>query len=411
MTLQPLDADGPRDSVLGERICYIAGLPERLVVGLISGTSHDGVDAALVRLTGHADGVEAELLSFLCAPYGRELRERVAGAAAMRTPELARLDSDLGEAFAGAALAVVERSPFALEDVHLVGSHGQTVYHEPPGSDRPGVTLQLGDPDRIAARTGLLTVSGFRNADVAAGGSGAPLVPVVDWLLFRRAGERQVFLNIGGIANITLVAERPEDVVGFDTGPGNALLDDLLRSATGDPEAVDDGGKLALGGSPDDGAVDAFLLHPYFSKPPPKSTGKELFGREAALRLAGLVHPGRAPETLSSEELADLLATAARLTARSVKDAVDSLPGSASVSRVVVSGGGLRNAAVMSELERCLAPCPVVGSDEAGMDPDAKEAVAFAVLADRTIAGLPGNVPAATGASRSVVLGRISAGI
>jgi anhydro-N-acetylmuramic acid kinase len=275
----------------------------------------------------------------------------------------------------------------------------------------------MGEADVIARRTGVLTVADFRTADVAAGGSGAPLVPLVDWLLFRKAGEAQVFLNVGGIANLTCVTERLEDVLAFDTGPGNALVDEIIRTSTGRSDAIDEDGRLAMGGTADSLSVDAFLAHPYFAGAPPKSTGKETFGREAAVRLAELVHPGGDIGALDNDTLADLLATAVSVTARSVQGAFAFLPKDTAPTRVVVSGGGMRNRAFMTELARLIAPCPVLALDDPAMepglrmDPDAKEAVAFAVLADRAVAGRPGNVPAATGASGRVVLGKISSGM
>ncbi len=401
----------------GERLHEIASLDERLVIGLSSGTSFDGIDAALVRIGGRGDVVRVELLSFLCAPFEPSLRARIARAASSDAPELTRLNFDVGEAFAAAALEVAAGSGRSICDFHLIGSHGQTIYHDPPSGDRSGATLQMGEADVIARRTGVPTVADFRTADVAAGGSGAPLVPFVDWLLFRKAGEAQVFLNVGGIANLTYVTERFEDVLAFDTGPGNALVDEIIRTSTGRADAIDDGGRLAMGGTADSRAVDAFLAHTYFAAAPPKSTGKETFGREAAGRLAELVHPGSDIEALDNEGLSDLLATAVSVTARSVQGAFAFLPGDTTPARVVVSGGGMRNRALMAELARLLEPCPVLALDDPDMepglrmDPDAKEAVAFAVLADRAVAGEPGNVPAATGASGRVVLGKISSGM
>lgn len=396
---------------LSDRIDDIASARERLVIGLSSGTSFDGIDAVLVRLSGRGDDVRADLVSFLCEPFDRLLRGRISGAATLTAPELTRLSFELGEAFASAAMAVVAQARVAPRDVRLIGSHGQTVFHEHPESGRPGVTLQIGEADIIARRTGLTTVSDFRVADVAAGGSGAPLVPLVDWLLFRKPGVRQIFLNVGGIANITCVTERLEDVVGFDTGPGNALIDETIRMAIGDPGAIDDDGRRALSGDVDQRAVEVFLTDAYFSLPPPKSTCRRMFGREAALRLTDLVHRGRGPDSLTDRELNDVLATAARVTAQAVADSLRFLPPGPEVSRVVVSGGGVRNGAIMAELEALLAPTPVTCFDQHGQGADAKEAVAFAVLADRTLAGMPGNVPAVTGAAHPVVLGKISTGM
>ena len=399
----------------GEKLHAIASLDERLVIGLSSGTSFDGIDAALVRINGRGDDIRAELLSFACVPFEPTLRERIAGASVSDVPELTRLNFDIGEAFAAAALTLMAGTGRGISEVHLIGSHGQTVYHDPPAANRSGATLQIGEADVIARRTGLVTVADFRTADVAAGGSGAPLVPLVDWLLFRRSGEALLLLNIGGIANVTCVTERLEDVLAFDTGPGNALIDELVRAATGQADAIDDGGQLALRGTPNVAAVETFLAHPYFTSVPPKSTGKETFGSDAAARLAELVHPGKDIAQLTRDQLCDLLATAVSVSARSIRDAVGFLP--ADPSRVLVSGGGLKNLAMMNELKRLFDPCPVVGLGEAGaddatgLDPDAKEAVAFAVLADRAVAGEPGNVPAATGASGPVVLGKFSFGM
>ena len=398
----------------GEKLHAIASLDERLVIGLSSGTSFDGIDAALVRINGRGDDTGAELLSFVCVPFEPSLRERIARSGDSKAPEITRLNFDVGEAFAAAALTLVAGSGRGIAEIHLIGSHGQTIYHDPPVANRTGATLQIGEADVIARRTGLVTVADFRTADVAAGGSGAPLVPLVDWLLSRRRGEARILLNIGGIANMTCVTEHLEDVLAFDTGPGNALIDELVRAATGLPDAIDAGGARALQGTLDVAAADAFLSHPYFAVAPPKSTGKETFGSGSAARLAELVHPGTNIARLAQSQLSDLLATAVSVSARSIRDAVRFLP--VDPSRVIVSGGGLKNLALMSELKRLFDPCPVVGLGEVGadgtpgMDPDAKEAMAFAVLADRAVAGEPGNVPAATGASGPVVLGKFSMG-
>ncbi len=215
------------------RLGDIASLPERRIVGLMSGTSCDGIDAALVRIAGGGRSTRVEVLSFLCRRYPATLRERAASAASADAREIARLNFEIGEAFADAALAVIDAAGLAPADVHLIGSHGQTICHEPPRDGDGGATLQIGEADVIAHRTGIVTVADFRTADVAVGGHGAPLIPLVDWLLFRPKSGARVMLNLGGIANVTHVTEELEDVRAFDTGPGNALIDEIVGAATG----------------------------------------------------------------------------------------------------------------------------------------------------------------------------------
>jgi len=361
-------------------------------------------------VSGRGPGLAAELIRFTCVPFRDSTRSRIAEAPRAGPGKLARLSFDLGAAFADAALAVIADAGLTPGDVHLIGSHGQTIYHEPPERGRGGVTLQIGEADVIASRVGVVTVSDFRTADVAAGGSGAPLIPLVDWLLFRDPGEVRVLLNLGGIANVTYVTPDVAGVLAFDTGPGNALMDEIVGVATGGRETLDRDGARALRGVPDAATVEEFLKHPYFSTVPPKSTGKELFGPDAARELARLAGHGRPIAVLADRAIDDLLATAAAVTARSVRDGVRLFPKEPPIGRVVVSGGGVRNRAVMAMLAREFAPCPVVSLTELGMDPDAKEAVGFALLANETIEGRPGNVPAATGAARPVVLGKLSPG-
>ena len=389
----------------------MASLDERLVVGLSSGTSSDGIDAALVRIRGFGPDVRAKLLSFSCFPLDPGQRARIAAAPHGDPREIARLNFDLGEAFASAALALLHAGGRAPSDVHLIGSHGQTIWHDPPRDGRGGATLQIGEGDVIALRTGVVTVSDFRTADVAAGGSGAPLIPLVDWLLFRETAETRLMLNMGGIANVTYLTKDLADVRAFDTGPGNALMDELVRAATAGRETMARGGARAERGRPSGKAVAGFMSSmPYFAETPPKSTGKETFGASAACSLAAMLHGARGIETLGEQDLADLLATAAMVTARSVRDAVGFLPARPAITRVVVSGGGVWNRALMRMLSELFAPVPVASLAELGMDPDAKEAVGFAILANETLGGFAGNLPAVTGAERAVVLGKLSAG-
>ncbi len=403
-----------------------------MVIGLMSGTSIDGIDAALVRVYGWGHWLEAKLENYVCIPFDPPLAERIAAASRAGVAEVARLNFDVGEAFADAALRLLRKSGMRPTDVHLIGSHGQTIFHDPPVGDRPGVTLQVGEGDVIARRTGVVTISDFRTADVAAGGSGAPLIPLVDWLLFRKPESARLMVNIGGIANVTYVVEDLAGVRAFDTGPGNALMDEIVVAATARRSRYDEGGERALRGTVDEAAVTRFLERAYFSARPPKSTGKELFGRAAVSELAEMMFGERGPEGLwgsagstggrvdaqsamtaglAGSEVDALLATAAAVTARSVHGAVDFLPSAPEIAEVVVSGGGVRNQAVMAMLKELFAPTPVVSLSTLGVDPDAKEAMGFAILANETLGGGPGNVPAATGAKTGAVLGKISVGI
>jgi len=396
-------------SRLAALIARLAERPERTVVGLSSGTSRDGIDAALVGVSGGRADLSVAVLGFRCFPYPPSLSSRLERAHEARTPELARLDAAVAESFAAAALELLSELGRTTDGVTCIGSHGQTVFHEPPTPGHRGTTLQIGDLDIIAHRTGILTVGDFRRADVAAGGSGAPLVPLVDWLLFRSPGAVRLLLNLGGMANITRVVDSLDDVVAFDTGPGNTLSDEIVRLSSGGARRYDPGGAGALSGTPDRRAAERFLsAYEYFDAAPPKSTGKELFGAEAARRLSDMVLGRRDIEELSESETRNLLATAARIVGLSIGRAVEALPDTPSASEMLVSGGGVRNAAIMAAIEDACAGLTVRALGEIGVDPDAKEAVAFAVLAHETVFGRPGNVPGATGAGRPVVLGKIS---
>ena len=376
-------------------------LPARRVVGLMSGTSADAIDAALVELRGHGETLDARLLAFESAPLDPSLSRRVIALPEGSVAELCRLDFELGEAFAAATVRVVAAAGLTLGEVHLVGSHGQTARHEPPAPllGRSGATLQIGQAAVIAERTGLPVVSDFRVGDVAAGGQGAPLIPLVDHLLFREAGTSVALLNLGGIANVTLLGASLDELLGFDTGPANMCLDLAVQAASGGLERYDrDGARAARG------AVDATLLHelladPYFAAPPPKSTGRERFGR-------ALVDPLLAR---FAGRLDDLVATLTAFTVESVALALERfvLP-HRRVTRLWVSGGGVHNRTLLARLAARLAPLPVASLAERGMDPDAKEAVGFAILAHETLFAAPGNVPTATGARGPRILGKIT---
>jgi len=393
-----------------------------LVIGLISGTSADGVDAALVEIVEDKapdTRLAVDLRAWLTVPYPDILREtilRIATGAPTSAGEICQASFAIGGAFADAALRLCAEAGVAPGDVQLVGSHGQTVWHDPVAG-RPalwpgGSTLQLGQAALIAERTGITTVSDFRPRDMAAGGQGAPLVPMVDYLLFRDAAEGRLLLNLGGIANVTVLPAGcgPQDVLGFDTGPGNMLIDGAVLALSDGAQRYDRGGAWALAGAVQAGLLDELLSEPYYNEPPPKSTGRELFGRSYTERL---IERGRR----SGMSDADIVATVTELTAATVAAAVDGfvLRGATrgGFGTVVASGGGTHNQALMGALARRLAPMGIrLCESEAvcGIASDAREAVAFAVLAWLTWQCRAGNVPSVTGARRPVVLGSITPG-
>lgn len=373
------------------------------VVGLMSGTSLDGIDAAVVRFDGDADALDWQVEGFVSLPYTAAQRAEIHDAIAAGGPaQLCRLHARLGEWFAAAALDAIAAAGLERSDVDLIGSHGQTIWHEPPTASERGATLQLGCAATIAERTGIDVVHDFRARDVAAGGHGAPLVPWVDRLLFSVVGRTRVLQNIGGMANLTWVPPRgsSDPLVAFDTGPGNALIDAAVERATLGDETFDRDAHWGGAGSVDQVLLEELLAHDYFRRPPPKSTGREVFGRAFVDEL--LERRGR-PEGWSA--WADFVATLTALTARTIADAIRSWIAPRPVDEVIVTGGGARNPLIMAMLKERLAPIPVLAGESLGIDPDAKEAVAFAALAWAHAGGITGNAPEATGAGGPRVLG------
>ena len=379
-----------------------------LIVGLMSGTSLDGIDAALVEVEGTTEEtVSANLVRALPLPYDEPRREAIHAAIAAGTAEaLCGLHADLGEWLAEAAIRVCAEAGVALDTVDAIGSHGQTVWHRPPSTERRGATLQLGDPATIAERTGVAVVSDFRTRDVAAGGQGAPLVPWVDRLLFSAPDRARALQNIGGIGNVTRVPAKgsAEPAFAFDTGPGNALIDAAVELATDRRLTFDRDGVLAARGEVDGDLLAELLRHPYFAAAPPKSTGRETFGRPFVARLVEATRPE------GDRDWLDLVATLTELTARTIADAYGRWVLPKGVDEVVVTGGGARNPTLVGRLRTLLAPLPVVDGATLGIDPDAKEAVAFALLAWAHLHGIAANVPAATGAAGPRVLGSLTPG-
>ncbi len=355
-----------------------------LCAGLMSGTSRDGIDAVVVRF---GDG-EIEILATVSQPYDLELQHALARL--VENPdsggiaEIGDLHARVGDAFADAAQAVIEESGEPASAFAAIGSHGQTIYHAPDA--RHPFSLQIGDASRIAHRTGVTTVADFRSADIAAGGQGAPLVPPFHQWMFGKQGETTAVVNIGGIANATIVTD--EQLLGFDTGPGNTLLDAWIQKHSG--ERFDRNGDWSATGTVDERRLESMLADGYFARLPPKSTGFEYFN------LAWL-------EPFADGPPEGIQATLVELTARSIADAVSPYAPDA----MLVCGGGVHNGALMRALRTAMGDCPVDSTAIRGLDPDWVEACAFAWLARRRTAGLPGNAPSVTGASSAVPLGAI----
>jgi anhydro-N-acetylmuramic acid kinase len=385
-----------------------------LVAGLMSGTSADRIDVALVEIASLGWKTRFRLVSFHSVSYPLPVRRRILALASGITTtasELSQLNFLVGELFGGACLAACRRARVPMRRLALIGSHGQTLFHQNRPAKYCGVpvrsTLQIGEPAVIAERTGVTTVADFRPADIASGGQGAPLVPFFDYLLLRHRKKGRIALNIGGIANLTAIpgGGAPEDVIAFDTGPGNMLLDGLAAIATGGRRSYDSGGRLAARGTVSEELLRVLVRQPYFRLPPPKTAGREQFGREYLERYF-LRRYGR-----SEAVLRDALATATALTAESIAAAIsDYVLPRFFVQECFVSGGGLRNSFLMKELCRRLAlraAIRVLPSDAAGVPAGAKEAVAFAALAYHTIHKRPANLPSATGARQPAILGKV----
>ena len=381
---------------------------EHHIVGVMTGTSADAIDAALVRFEGLGLESRHTLEAYLELDWEPALRAQileVAAAPSVSLERLLELDQRLGERYAEAIASLLSQARRQAAEVDAIGLHGQTVRHVPRHAGEMARSLQIGSAAVLAERTGIAVVSNFRARDMAAGGEGAPLVPILDWWLFRHPAESRVLLNLGGMANLTWLprGQGPEAVRAFDTGPGNALIDALMETRPDHPLPYDQGGAAAARGTSDEGLVATLLDDEFFRLPPPRSTGREKFGRDYAEALRA-----RGRSKGMSED--DLVATATALTAASVADAIARFVTSGGVDAVYASGGGVRNPTLMGELARRLGPARVSTTDSLGVPPSGKEALAFALLAHLTLCGAPGNLPTATGAGRAVILGQITPG-
>jgi anhydro-N-acetylmuramic acid kinase len=389
---------------LSSGIRKIAGKDKMRVAGLMSGTSVDGVDVAIVDIKKQ----KVNLLAFDVFPYSKSLRKEILD---LCNPEWARLENIchynfvLGEVFADAVIRLCSKSDIALDTIDLIGSHGQTIYHNPKGNryskSRICSTLQIGEPSVIAERTGITTVADFRPRDMAADGEGAPLVPYADYILFGHKKLSRAVQNIGGIANVTFIPRscKQDDIIAFDTGPGNMVIDGIIRFISSERRRFDSGGKTAAQGVVNKGLLNEMLRHPFLKRRPPKSTGREEFGISFAEKIfKKAVEKGMADR--------DMAATVTAFTAKSIAQAyhrfLPVLP-----DEIILCGGGSRNNTLVEMLQDELTNAKMRTTDDFGINVDAKEAVSFAILAWATIKGLTNNIPIVTGAERPVIMGKI----
>lgn len=412
----------------------------------MSGTSADGIDACLVEISGNGLHTRINDLVSETYPYDETTRTAILDTCNPETgtvDKVCQLNFHLGKLFANAATSIANKAHISIKDIDLIGSHGQTIYHLPNQTtmkktedrnqksevrsnesnsntvdidafkketwDLPHIrsTLQIGEPSVIAQETGVTTVADFRPRDMAAGGQGAPLVPYVDFILFRDKEKGRALQNIGGIANVTILPKNCSinDVIAFDTGPGNMIIDRITELVTNTTQHFDEGGKLAERGKIHDSLLAILLAHPYLSKPPPKTTGREEFGISFA---DNLYKDG----THSGIKDLDILATVTAFTARSIADSYKHwiLP-KHPLPEIILSGGGSHNDTLIKFLRQYLEPSIQIHTiNKFGISPNAKEALAFAILANETISGNPNNVPGATGAREAVIMGKIIPG-
>ncbi len=381
----------------------------RHIAGLMSGTSLDGVDAVLMRVRGSGALTEFTLLSHIALKFSPDLRKMLlknSDPETSRVDEITRLNVLLAHTYADAVHSVARKAGIALSRISLIGSHGQTLHHLPKAHKMFGrtirSTLQIGDPSVLAALTGITTVGDFRVADMAVGGEGAPLVPYFDWLAFRSRTKNRILLNVGGIANLTVMPRNCtlDQVTAFDTGPGNMITDALMQKLF--RKRFDRNGAVASRGMISNDLLRWMSGHPFLKRKPPKSTGREEFGSlfvDALLKRA------------KNFDKADIIATTSHFTSQSVFDSYRRfVEKKIHADELIISGGGAKNNFLVQSLQRQFKNIPIRSSDEFGVPYDAKEAMCFAILANETMAGNPANIPSVTGATKKVVLGKICFG-
>lgn len=384
---------------------------DKNVIGLSSGTSADGIDAAIVNIKGSGLNSRVRLIHFETFPYPDQVKRRILSASNPLTSgvdQICSLNFLLGKLFGKAALKIIKKSNLKKSDIAFIGSHGQTIYHIPHPAPKKNAkersTLQIGEPSIIAEMTGIATVSDFRTRDIAAGGMGAPLTPYVHFILFRDKRETRAVNNLGGISNVTLLPDNDDmgKIIAFDTGPGNMMIDGIVSRLTGNQKKYDKGGKWAKKGKIDQRLLSILLNHPYITKSPPKSTGREEFGDSFIDEILKIAEKSRLKD-------ADLITTVTAFTAESIilNYKLFLLP-RFNLSRIIIGGGGAKNSTLLSLLKKGLPQASLHTMEEYGYSSDALEAMAFAVLANETVSGIPSNLPGVTGAKKRVVLGKIT---
>ncbi|GAB4518478.1 MAG: anhydro-N-acetylmuramic acid kinase [Anaerolineae bacterium] len=378
------------------------------VIGLMSGTSADGVDVALCEITGEPPSLEAHIIEAIVKPYPLAFQQRILEAC---LPEkgsvdvLCVLNVELADVFAEAALEIIAKAGLHPSDVDLIGSHGQTVWHNVLPDGRVNATLQLVEGAVLAEKTQITTINNFRARDVAAGGQGAPLTGYVDWLLLRHPTRWRAVQNIGGMGNVTFLpplTDATTEPVTFDTGPGNALIDGVVYMLSGGEKAYDANGALARQGRVDEVWLDELMQHPYYARGIPKTTGREVFGTQMARELVTTGRQRGLPDS-------DILMSVTMLTATTIAEAYNRFAPSR-IEEVILGGGGRHNALLVEILQGLLAPVTVLTHEDIGLNSDYKEALVFAVLAYETWHARPGTQPALTGVNQPVVLGQITPG-
>lgn len=391
----------------------IVNKPVRRAVGLMSGTSVDGIDAAVIEILSDKETLEIKLCAFENMPYPDSVRKKIFelfNAETSTVDKIGYMNFLLGELFAAAALNVIKKAGFKANDIDFIGSHGQTIYHQPQICKEDGYdimyTVQIGEGAVISARTGIPCVSDFRVADIAVGGQGAPLVPFTEYLLYRNPTKNVLLQNIGGIGNITVIpsGQNKSKVFAFDTGPGNMIIDGLVQKLYGGKLLYDKSGEIARKGSIDSALFEKLKAEPYFYIIPPKSTGRELFGKQYVDKIY---------EYMQQHNISDEngIATVTYLTAWSIADAYNRyIKPQFKADYIVLGGGGSYNHTLVEFIRREMSHHKVMTytQEKLGYSSDAKEAIAFALLADYTIAAKTNSIPNVTGASREVVMGKIS---